>query len=151
MCSRHDAVQFGVAQRRLRRRANARRLWQLVSVVVRGPLPAPIDEKRSRLLRFSRALPCRSRKLWRLGAQIVASNCADLRTFFSGTCAECIRATWIVHGTRVRDCDSFRAFALGAVCCFGEGAAVAAPRGDGSVAGGLVMISVAIFPRRTRW
>src|ERR1051325_465497 len=67
--------------RRLRRRANARRLCQLVRIVVRGALLAPIDEHVAAFLRVPRALPCRSRKFWRLGAEIVASNCADLPLF----------------------------------------------------------------------
>jgi hypothetical protein len=79
---------------------------------VRGTFPAPSDESVPVFSGFLVLLPCRRRKLWRLGAKIVASSCADLPTFFSCTCAECIRATWIVHGTRVRDCESFRAFGV---------------------------------------
>src|ERR1051325_7694838 len=67
----------GRARRRPPRRASARRLWQLVRIVVRGTLP----RRSTRTIPTSpvpRALPCRRRKLWRLCAQIVSSNCADL-------------------------------------------------------------------------
>src|ERR1051325_2550098 len=46
-----------------------------------GHTPVPIDKNDSDLPPFLVLLPCRRRKLWRLGAQIVASSCADLPTF----------------------------------------------------------------------
>jgi hypothetical protein len=109
-------------------------LCQFVRLVVRGALSAPIDEL-SRLFRF-RALPCRSRKLRRLGAKIVASNCADLPNLFPALpqTHPCNRRAC---GSRVRDCESFRAFDVWS-SPFDSERARPAPRpcGDGSVAGG---------------
>ena len=59
----------------------------------------------------------------------------------SSICAKRIRATRIVHGTRVRDCDSFRAFDVGSNLFDSERARpTPRPCGDGSVVSGLVMI-----------
>src|ERR1051325_10389516 len=81
MCSRHDAVQLEPPEGGSAAQATPGGLYNLWGILVGGHTPVPIDKNDSDLPPFLVLLPCRRRKLWRLGAQIVASSCADLPTF----------------------------------------------------------------------
>jgi hypothetical protein len=140
MCSRHDAVQLEPPKAAPPPGPRTGGLCQLVRIVVRGTFPAPSDE----------SVPVFSGFLVLCRAE--AENCgAWVRRSWHRTAPTSL--PFLLYLRRIHPCHSNRSCSSGArlrelprlrcleqIACFEEGAAGAAPRGDGSVAGGLVMI-----------
>src|ERR1051325_8346316 len=111
MCSRHDVVQLEPPEGGSAAEPTLGGLCQLVRIVVRGTLPRRSTRT---ILTFPRSSCFAVPK-----PRIVALGCANRGIELrrpplpsSSICAKRIRAIRIVHGTRVRDCDSFRAFGV---------------------------------------
>src|SRR4029078_4056375 len=127
MCSHHDAMQLEPPEGGSAPRATARRLWQLVSVVVRGSFPAPIDQC---VPVFSGFLVLCRAEAENCGAWVRRSwhrTAPTSPTFllYRRQTHPCQRDCLWRSGARLRQLPRLRC--LEQIVCLGEGAAGAAP------------------------